>query len=82
MLRLVQSNAGGGVWYGNSKTIQGLASNTFRAINSPFAFTVTHMDNYSAALRRRAGAEIAEQESRRNVQLLSLVRFGPQTVPL
>jgi hypothetical protein len=35
-----QSNSGGSVWYGQSKSIQGLAKDTFDAINNGAAFTI------------------------------------------
>ena len=33
-----QSNAGGPMWYGNDKAIQGLAKNAFDAINNQRSF--------------------------------------------
>jgi hypothetical protein len=35
-----QSNAGGSLWYGNVKSVQELAKNTFDAINNQVAFSV------------------------------------------
>ena len=44
-----QSNGGGSIWYGNSRSIQGLASNTFQAINNQQAFTITPTSNTTPA---------------------------------